>query len=418
MSTNTTQLSSSYAEENRAPGLRAFCIVLIVLVVFSISMRLWSRCLTPIQPRNPHRFWLDDWFAFAAAPWILAQLSVSLVCLERGFGLHASVLDLAELLLISKNSFILYFLYEAGLFLSRESALLFLRRIFPKNNSPAWFNVGLWIGHFLNIAWLIGYFFGTFFRCNPVEKNWNSSVSGYCGSTRILYLGSAIPGVFIDLFILLLPLPRLSKIQTTLGRKIGIAIVFLLGYCVIVVSIGRLVVVLTTTDALNTDFTYAGVPVSYWATAEPVVCLFGVCVPAMLPLGHHLMNNYLSPMASKVSSMMSSRERGDGYLRSGDESFTGQGLGYGDSIRGKKSQGTVNMEYTDRLYNTHDLRYIGSQHSIPGTTAYQDPYNTYIRGGQHEALEISNDIPLNNIRVDRDIQITGVNMDRGSINRH
>ncbi|XXH04686.1 hypothetical protein Hte_011108 [Hypoxylon texense] len=40
------------------------------------------------------------------------------------------------------------------------------------------------------------------------------------------------------------------------ARKFGVIIVFMLGYCVVVVSLGRLVTVLKSTDALNTDITY------------------------------------------------------------------------------------------------------------------------------------------------------------------
>lgn len=150
--------------------------------------------------------------------------------IHDGFGRHLLTLPMENLLRIAKNQFIVYFLYDAGLFFTKASALCFLKRIFPARASPAWFNISIWVGHSMNIAWLVGIVFGTLFMCVPIAKNWNTTLPGHCGSTSDLFIGSAVPSVIIDLFILILPLPRLWGLQTGLGRKIGIIAVFVLGY--------------------------------------------------------------------------------------------------------------------------------------------------------------------------------------------
>ncbi|KAI2780682.1 hypothetical protein F4815DRAFT_469851 [Daldinia loculata] len=408
MASNATQLPTSYAEENRGPSLRAFFIVMTVTTILSISMRLWSRGLTPVQTRHQNRFWLDDWFALAAAPWILAQLAVSFVCIEEGFGRHAAVLDPTKLLHVAKNIFVIYFLYDAGLFLTKVSALLFLRRVFPGHASPTWFNRSLWVGHVLNLAWIFGIFFGTIFMCDPIAKNWNVFLPGHCGSTSGLFIGSAVPSVFIDLFILLLPLPRILSLQMTLGRKIGIVIVFVFGYSVIVVSLGRLVTVLKSTNALNTDITYAGVPVVYWVTAEPSVSLLGICLPAMLPLGNHLMKNYFSPITSKVSGLISSRESDNSRLQSASGDFTKLGLGYDGKLPASESRAPFDTTHPERSYDTQSIHSNNSQHSILRISPYQDQYKAHVRGGEQRTREAPDGIPLHNIRVDSDVHVTGI----------
>jgi hypothetical protein len=126
--------------------------------------------------------------------------------------------------------FVIYFLYDTALLFTKASALFLLRRVFPGYASSTWFNITIWIAHALNVAWWIGIIFGTIFMCDPVEKNWNPMVPGTCGSTSSLFIGSAVPSVFIDLIILLLPMPVLWTIKTSKARKVGIIMIFLVGY--------------------------------------------------------------------------------------------------------------------------------------------------------------------------------------------
>lgn len=61
-------------------------------------------------------------------------------------------------------------------------------------------------------------------------------------------------------------------------------------------------------------------PMVYWVSTEAPTLLLGICLPAMLPLGRHVLSEYLSPMASYVSSALSSRGS-HSELRSGSGDF-------------------------------------------------------------------------------------------------
>lgn len=54
------------ANENRGPGLRAFNIVMIIVVVTAICLRFLSRALGSSGPGQKPRFWWDDWVALLA----------------------------------------------------------------------------------------------------------------------------------------------------------------------------------------------------------------------------------------------------------------------------------------------------------------------------------------------------------------
>ncbi|RDA90925.1 hypothetical protein CP533_5347, partial [Ophiocordyceps camponoti-saundersi (nom. inval.)] len=263
MSSPSTKFDLAYAAADLGPDVRGFCIAMTVVTVLSILLRLLSHFIArPSQARTGRRFWLDDWFALAAAPFVLAQLGLSFSAIRDGFGHHQAVLPGPRLLRIAKDIFIVYFLYDGALFFTKASALEFLRRIFPSQASPRWFNICLWLGHGINLAWLIGLCFGTTFMCNPIAKHWNASLPGHCEPTSGIFIGSAASSVFIDIFILVLPLPRLID---------------------------------------------AAVPVVYWVTAEPAVSMLVVCLPAMLPLGRFLLKNYFAPLASFISVALSSK---------------------------------------------------------------------------------------------------------------
>ncbi|KAI1383545.1 uncharacterized protein F4822DRAFT_420937 [Hypoxylon trugodes] len=277
-------------DENIGPPFRSFVIVLVIITILSTIVRFWSRSIVKPNQRQPKRFWWDDWTFLAAATLLLIQLSCTLALVDAGLGRHVTALSPEALLACSKLIVVIYYVYDVALFTSKVSALLFLSRIFPKYTNPTWFNTALYVAHGLNVTWLIAILFATIFQCNPVQKAWNPdpNLPGKCSSNAVLLTGSALPSVGIDLFILLLPMPKIWRLQMSLARKAGITLVFILGYCAIVVSLGRTITILTTGGDLNADITYGGLPVLYWSSAEIPTIVLCLCLPSVLPLGRHL----------------------------------------------------------------------------------------------------------------------------------
>ncbi|KAI0415233.1 hypothetical protein F5X98DRAFT_229272 [Xylaria grammica] len=379
--------------DDRGPGLRAFVIVLIVIVVTSISFRFFSRSLRSCENNQDYRFWWDDWAALAAVPVVLTQLGLSLANISLGFGRHVWTLPSRNIDIMLKFNFAIYFIYDLGLFLAKISALLFLQRIFPNYANARWFNLVLNITYALNVTWLLGIVFGTLFMCTPIEKNWNLSIPGTCGSTTALFIGSAVPSVVIDLIILILPLPKIWGLQTGRARKFGILIIFVFGYGVVVVSLGRLIQVLTSGDALDTDLTFAGVPVVSWVTAEPPITVLSICVPALLPLGRYIARSYLSPLASKVSLLVSSRGMSSGGHLSGSDAEHDRSI----RLRSNKS---ANI-FTER----ERIPSMDSKREILRVSPNQDYYSASVHGGVSQGTW-NNGLTSDHIRVDSDVSVS------------
>ncbi|KAI2890473.1 hypothetical protein CBS76997_6660 [Aspergillus niger] len=320
MSQQPAILPRSAAHDNSPGSIRGFFIFITIITILSISLRFWSRCIRSNAGlgagRHTQRLWWDDWAALAAVPWILGLCGVAFAMGFYGLGHHAQFVDSKDLAIFLRLLYAVYYVYDIGLFFTKLSAILFLSRIFPWHANSKWFNYTIVATHCLNCAWLVGIIFGTTFMCNPVQKGWNPTLPGHCGTTSALWLGSAIPSVIIDLIILLLPVPKIWSLQMTTTRKLGIIGVFVIGYSVIVVSLGRLTTVLLTGSSLNSDITYTVVHLAYWVGAEAPITMLCICLPPMTTLGRYLANNYFSKISSRVQSLFSTIKGSRGTVES------------------------------------------------------------------------------------------------------
>ncbi|KAI0508521.1 hypothetical protein F5B22DRAFT_390034 [Xylaria bambusicola] len=274
--------------ENRGPPLRIYVVILFVVALIATGLRFWSRALYVPQSRQFHRFWWDDWIALAAAAAFTLEVIVTLLMIESGLGLHIWALSMPQLASLFKYVYAFQFVYAITIPLSKASALLFLKRIFPDYEKTAWFNVIVWVTHALNVGWFVGIVVASFLNCDPVEKNWKPWVPGTCRPTHELYLGSAVTSVFIDLIILLLPMPRVWRLRIGFARRCAVTAIFALGYTVVIASIGRLVVTDTKATGLETDFSYGGLDVFYWTFAESATLILCISLPAMPNLIYYL----------------------------------------------------------------------------------------------------------------------------------
>lgn len=143
-------------------------------------------------------------------------------------GKHIQTVDPSNIEPFLKLLWVEYFLFDAGTAIAKSSALFFYARIF--SNANVWFKYALWIVHALNVAWLVGILLGVIFECNPIEKAWKTSLPGTCVNTQILWMGSGITSLLIDVIILIMPLPVLWGLRMKLVRKLQVVVVFICGY--------------------------------------------------------------------------------------------------------------------------------------------------------------------------------------------
>lgn len=104
--------------------------------------------------------------------------------------------------------------------------LFFFYRIFSPQRTMKYWIIG---GIIFVVCLNLGIFFGTLFTCSPIEKYWNSALSGHCIDSIILPYLSGASSSAMDIFILLLPIRPLWALNMSLARKLRVLAVFCVG---------------------------------------------------------------------------------------------------------------------------------------------------------------------------------------------
>jgi hypothetical protein len=199
---------------------------------------------SPGVKKSP-RFWWDDWMALlcfvrislpdcassiadVVKPFAVATMAMGIYLIHLGLGRHFNTVPPTDQITILKSIWATYFLYDTSISLAKSSALFFYARIFASADTK--FIYALWAGQAAVWLWLFSLLLTVTFTCIPVQKSWQPEIEGKCQNTQATYLGSAISSVIIDLFILLLPMPMLWRLQMRSLQKILITGVFVCGY--------------------------------------------------------------------------------------------------------------------------------------------------------------------------------------------
>ena len=120
-------------------------------------------------------------------------------------------------------------MYRTSLTLIRTSAVLFYARIF-RVQKPVW-RLSLWFTIFIVWTWFFVVSGLSLFPCSPVRMAWEwPGTLGRCLNENQINVAGRVSDVVIDVIVLVLPLPMLWPLQMKMGKKIGVALVFALGY--------------------------------------------------------------------------------------------------------------------------------------------------------------------------------------------
>jgi hypothetical protein len=124
--------------------------------------------------------------------------------------------------------------------------------------------------------------FGGTFLCSPTAKLWNPHLPGHCMSARDYWYSVAGIDIGLDFLVLFLPIPAISGLYLPRKQKVGLLLVFLLGFFVCIVSVVRLLTVLVT--SLDGSFVASGVWAIIWSAVEANVGIVCASLLALKPL--------------------------------------------------------------------------------------------------------------------------------------
>jgi hypothetical protein len=82
----------------------------------------------------------------------------------------------------------------------------------------------------ITIALALGNIIAGAAECIPIEYLWDKSIQGgHCFDIVQFYRWGTLPNVVLDFLILLLPLPAVWRLHSSVGVKVGLTATFLTG---------------------------------------------------------------------------------------------------------------------------------------------------------------------------------------------
>ncbi|TGJ81069.1 hypothetical protein E0Z10_g7702 [Xylaria hypoxylon] len=201
-------------------------------------------------------------------------------------------------------------LYQAGLPLTRISILCFYLKLFPQER-VRWASFAL-IG--LNALDLVAFVAATIFQCTPIYGAWtfwDGSFKGHCNNLHLQSWIQAGINITLDLLVIVLPLPYLAKLSTSLGRKIRIIIMFGLGFFITIISILRLRTLVVFANSTNVSYDY--VEPGLYSIVEASVSIIVGCLPAVRALLITVTPKFFALTTKGIKSLSGKTPEGGSY---------------------------------------------------------------------------------------------------------
>ncbi|KAI0116824.1 hypothetical protein F4814DRAFT_414078 [Daldinia grandis] len=214
---------------------------LMGLSTIAVSLRFW------VRRRHKLHFMADDWTAgLALLSYIGASICVFTMVHNKvlGYSSHDFTSEQIEAMGKTDNvsQITLDVLTNNTLACVKLSALFFYRRIFCAGGKWTTFGTVTWVTIVVVILWLLIFQFLTGFQCGThFSALWDGSYVQYCTISFPFLYGLVISDFLLDVWILVLPIPDILHLHTTLRRKLSIIGVFLLAFVGLGASIARMV---------------------------------------------------------------------------------------------------------------------------------------------------------------------------------
>lgn len=134
-----------------------------------------------------------------------------------------------DITIIHKAMYALFGLYITSRYLVRLSIMLFYYRIF--GHVPLARRL-IRFSFVHSITCCIAFDLAVWFGCTPIDyfwKAWDGRGGGSCISTHHIFWAGAFISIAIDLWVMLLPIPFILRLNLSLRKKILSAIMFMFG---------------------------------------------------------------------------------------------------------------------------------------------------------------------------------------------
>ncbi|KAI9375556.1 hypothetical protein BJX61DRAFT_549254 [Aspergillus egyptiacus] len=310
---------------SRQPAIIAMLAVFVSLMLLAVLVRVYARA------RILKSWGWDDTTCILTAIGSLANMGSFVKLLDLGLGRHMWDIPVTVFMSESNARFLAASIaYPWTVGFTKISILLLYRRLFPLSR----IRIGIWIGIIM-----IGTLYGAFIiisgvniaKCVTVSPN----ISPFCDFVHLgLVIWQAAFNVVTDFYLVILPLPRILRLQISTKRKIGLCITFASGLGACAASIARLAIsvrnLFTGWDAM-----WVSGKLALYSIAEINIGIIVSCV-FTFPIFFSRLRQ--SKLCSKLSSLFSRRGSGSSSGVHLQEPQTIRAVGPGMSEPGETSK--------------------------------------------------------------------------------
>ncbi|KAL7942695.1 putative PTH11-typeG-protein-coupled receptor [Trichoderma barbatum] len=269
---NATDTMCGVPVRNRTPIFDNVTIVLGVISGVVVALRIGSKIAMRIE------FAKDDWAILVT---LFCGIPSSIMNV-RGTGGNGEGKDIWTLPFDMITRFGIYFyvleiLYFAQVMLLKMTLLFFYLNIFPGRARKL-----LWGTVIFNGIYGIAFMFLAAFQCSPVSHfwtGWDGEQKGGCLNSNAIGWANAAISIALDLWMIAIPMWQIRNLNLHWKKKIGVAVMLLVGTFITVVSIVRLQFLVHLGSSSNP--TYDQIDVSIWSTVEINIGIICTCLPSI-----------------------------------------------------------------------------------------------------------------------------------------
>ncbi|KAF4903554.1 hypothetical protein CGCVW01_v013113 [Colletotrichum viniferum] len=272
--------------------------ILFALPTVFIGIRILNKILNPLP------WGADDFMAIIGYACTIPLVPLIYQSLDIGLGDPVWTVAPTKMVGFLQMLFAAQILYVVGLMTLKASVLFFFLRIFPTRG----FRKIIWVTHGLNFLVGLIYIILTFAQCRPLSLYWTgwdkneSYKNERCLDFNKFILSHAIINIILDVWMLILPLTQLCKLNLVLRKKIGVMLMFSVGLFLTAVSAIRIhTMVRFMTDS---NVTSQALWVYVWTFTELCVGVFVACMPNAGQLWRTL---FMKPKAKAIEESKSRR---------------------------------------------------------------------------------------------------------------
>ncbi|KAM3521712.1 hypothetical protein NHJ13051_006079 [Beauveria bassiana] len=209
--------------------------------------------------------------------WNWVVLGIGFAMYIEGVGYHVNSLSKHAVHNISKWLLITEVIYIWNLCWTKLSLLMMYYRLF---RLPGFKKQVITVGTFV-VCWAISISFLFIFICKPIEKLWIPEMPGTCVNEVGVWLANASSTIFSDILILILPIPQIWRLHLKRSEKIGLTMVFGLGFFAVFTSSYRTWVLF---NYDKNDIPYSLAPLLVWSDVEMCAGIISACLPTLRPI--------------------------------------------------------------------------------------------------------------------------------------